>query len=86
MTELSHEQIERGLADEHEWVREAWAKRMDYTPTPEQIERGLADTDEGVRKAWQQRVEFEREKARLEALRQEREKETAEMFDDIVEF
>ena len=64
MTKLSHEQIERGLTDKDPYVRKAWAKRMDYTPTPEQIERGLTDGYWDVREVWQQRVEFEREKAR----------------------
>jgi len=80
------EQIERGLADEYWRVRIAWAHRMDYTPTTEQIERGLTDRDWSVRVSWQQRLDFEREKARLEALKQEREKETEEMLGDIVEF
>ena len=54
---LSHEQIERGLADGDWNVRKAWAERMDYTPTPEQIERGLADEHEWVREAWARRMD-----------------------------
>lgn len=44
-------QIERGLTDTNENVREAWAERDDFTPTPEQVKRGLADDLYYVREA-----------------------------------
>jgi hypothetical protein len=39
----SKKQIERGLTDKYEGVREAFAKRIDVTLTPTQVERGLLD-------------------------------------------
>ena len=39
----SLKQIERYLSHPNPEVRERWARRMDYTPTPEQIERGLRE-------------------------------------------
>ncbi|MBU2766520.1 hypothetical protein HAP94_10020 [Acidithiobacillus ferrivorans] len=52
------EQIERGLTDVSEEVREVWAERMDWTPTPAQIERGLTDEMLWVRLVWSERTDF----------------------------
>ena len=50
------EQVERGLNDVDDDIREAWAKRQDITPTREMVERGLNDVSGNVRCAWMDRL------------------------------
>ncbi len=55
---LTAKQVECYLTSKNPEVRWAWAKRLDYTPTPEQIERGLTDEDRWVRVAWAERMDY----------------------------
>ena len=58
MLKPTPDEIERGLTDEDENVRVAFAGRNDYTPTPAQIERGLTDKNELVRIAFAGRRDY----------------------------
>ena len=56
--QMTEDEIEAGLTSEDATVREAFALRTDYTPTPEQIERGLTDENDQVREAFAKREDI----------------------------
>jgi len=52
----SMEQIQRGLKERVDYVKEAWILRKEFHPTPGQCKRGLKSKNKVIRSAWEQKV------------------------------
>jgi hypothetical protein len=78
---LTSEQIERGLRDESDDIRMAFASRVGNL-SPEQFERGLADLNSDIRFLYASRPDFHPNQAQMERGLRDKKPEIAAFFEE----